>query len=932
MSQLNNPNFISFSGEPITGRTPPKMIVTGGRTLSQSQYSGVMHAYKLFTDVTRLSLAGYVVQNKVLEDGTKVRMVSINKVDTVFVTPTGGGRQIKLPHGFGVVAYKKPRVIYGKVTAGTTATWKITHRGPPQLASVDKNSAYSLKYKFKEAKLILRPHIATAKNLWEWVRHGLTNFGKLVVPFSPTYPVLPSGEKENLMDFISDKLYTSKGEVLAEAKLPAQILGDGSDHIVALPPAVSMDENRVALQVIRYALISQTAGVYQFRYGVTHLQRTGPTGNLTPPNPIVSGYLKTTPAYTEWIVKPGMNFTAVAAQLGGAGCGLYNPALKYGGKTIAFGPDSAGGKDPKVSVYFGASGPVVGTSVFGDKYQQTSLGYWLYGSWQAGNRITLEHYAIVAYINHTFEVDENTPVYVENRNGWFDAYMEKTPIVPAIAMASVGGGTSILPVEVTNAISYPLVRKFFRNGFSKVDAYPTSLGVVGYWFYLYIQCINSEYWVESPKGDYDGMYIHPVWRKTPLKLFDPQTKGTLVGRYRYNWGLIRTRQYEPERPSPKTWPGPGADVEDINNIPPGPAIGDIYTLGMDRYNAVLAAEDCNDDMNAWIIENTTNPSAGEYIPPIPSPQCNNYDPNTEPPDTVHQMCVNKVDYEFKSRYILDFDLPARFVAFLLVTVKCEQYEAHSRGPGQESILDQIVAPKYTVTISFESEWLPTLSDEKTTPMVASKLLYSGTFTRTPYECSGPVVANPWNEADLRLWWFRMPPKISPPVGFYNQLVNIAKDQGQNPCFAGSTNHPGAPLVTAAMESKAGVEYSITDESGRLVKGLDKYSPGMLYSRSFKLSDFMDAYWLFKGTKIDIKESDNDLGEGPTYFYLPSLAVALGIRPDPTDSTKQPETFNIRLRDGVLVDWLADIPDSPVPIGQTAPALPAGMPDVNIYRI
>jgi hypothetical protein len=91
---FNNPNFITFSGEPITGRTPTKTLVLGDWPMTQAQQGGVAHAYKLFCDTVRLSPAGYHVQNRVLQDGTTVRMISNNGIDTVEVRPVGGGGSI----------------------------------------------------------------------------------------------------------------------------------------------------------------------------------------------------------------------------------------------------------------------------------------------------------------------------------------------------------------------------------------------------------------------------------------------------------------------------------------------------------------------------------------------------------------------------------------------------------------------------------------------------------------------------------------------------------------------------------------------------------------------------------------------------------------------------------------------------------------------
>lgn len=85
--KVNNPSFISFDGTPITGVVPPRVRVDGGQALTQPQQSGVNHAYTLFRTAVQTAVGSYMVQNRVLEDGTRVRMVSMMNQDTVFVFP-----------------------------------------------------------------------------------------------------------------------------------------------------------------------------------------------------------------------------------------------------------------------------------------------------------------------------------------------------------------------------------------------------------------------------------------------------------------------------------------------------------------------------------------------------------------------------------------------------------------------------------------------------------------------------------------------------------------------------------------------------------------------------------------------------------------------------------------------------------------------------
>lgn len=84
MSNLVNRHWINFDGESVTGRTPPSVFVYGP-PMTPQQFGEVAHTYKLFTDANLVALGDYQVRNRVLRDGTRVRCLSINGVDTVYV-------------------------------------------------------------------------------------------------------------------------------------------------------------------------------------------------------------------------------------------------------------------------------------------------------------------------------------------------------------------------------------------------------------------------------------------------------------------------------------------------------------------------------------------------------------------------------------------------------------------------------------------------------------------------------------------------------------------------------------------------------------------------------------------------------------------------------------------------------------------------------
>lgn len=87
MSRLHDPSFLTFHGEPITGRTPTKVVVSGNNgVLTPMQTAGLEKAYSIFRLNKKTALGDYFTQTRRLPDGTTIRMVSNMDVDQVFVT------------------------------------------------------------------------------------------------------------------------------------------------------------------------------------------------------------------------------------------------------------------------------------------------------------------------------------------------------------------------------------------------------------------------------------------------------------------------------------------------------------------------------------------------------------------------------------------------------------------------------------------------------------------------------------------------------------------------------------------------------------------------------------------------------------------------------------------------------------------------------
>lgn len=93
---LHNQNWITFGGEPVTGRVPTRTRVFSdppGLAMNAEQTGFVNHAYRLFCTTVEGSAfpGGYHVQNRAAPDGTRLRMTSNAGVHEVMVWPKSKG-------------------------------------------------------------------------------------------------------------------------------------------------------------------------------------------------------------------------------------------------------------------------------------------------------------------------------------------------------------------------------------------------------------------------------------------------------------------------------------------------------------------------------------------------------------------------------------------------------------------------------------------------------------------------------------------------------------------------------------------------------------------------------------------------------------------------------------------------------------------------
>lgn len=99
MSWLTDPNWTRLDGTPVAGRSPTQLVMKAGG-LTPRRFDLVVAAYRAFCTAKLTSIIDYHVANRVLADGTRVRIESVQGKDRVFVWAADEGETNPLLQGF----------------------------------------------------------------------------------------------------------------------------------------------------------------------------------------------------------------------------------------------------------------------------------------------------------------------------------------------------------------------------------------------------------------------------------------------------------------------------------------------------------------------------------------------------------------------------------------------------------------------------------------------------------------------------------------------------------------------------------------------------------------------------------------------------------------------------------------------------------------
>ena len=284
-------------------------------------------------------------------------------------------------------------------------------------------------------------------------------------------------------------------------------------------------------------------------------------------------------------------------------------------------------------------------------------------------------------------------------------------------------------------------------------------------------------------------------------------------------------------------------------------------------------------------------------------------------ELVDDAIYNDLDYDYKTRYIIDHDQKARFYACIAVRVKSTGLH-YAQDPHPDAVrgrLKMTNKPSYEVTISFEWRWG---TDE------GSTTLGTASFTRDPFEYPMVRYSNvfTWPAADPLM---DINCNIPPPFGvthrLMDQLPNLTHHQGVTPHLAAKD------AEVEDMDSAEGIEFSYVVNGEEIPH--QKVATGMLYARSFKLTDFQGAIELLGAMKIDCRYEDREAftpeqdALWPRWYYCPELREVV-----------EETVHHIELRDGKLQYWSDSLSPKTDDDGKAVPKPPRPERGITLRRV
>lgn len=276
---LNDPFFTKFDGSPDLGRVPVRLVVNGSGRLSPWQFREVESAYHQFRESYRLSAANFHTERLRLSDGSWVWLWSLQGNDEVTVWPSEDGEGTQLPHGFAVATNWQAPLFYCRDT-NSGIQWLVGPDVPQIVSHTTTHFDNQVFRKDAESDAYFNlPHVRDHSNtgLWDYRLNEAPEV-------SPT-PVVPFLLKNSTTDqfTIGSPHYAAGGKLIDASGATLYTMADEAPILTPAeaayqhPGVTDASGNQVALQAMRYAVISPTYNIWRFKLWSERLIRTGET-------------------------------------------------------------------------------------------------------------------------------------------------------------------------------------------------------------------------------------------------------------------------------------------------------------------------------------------------------------------------------------------------------------------------------------------------------------------------------------------------------------------------------------------------------------------------------------------------------------------------------------------------------------------------------
>lgn len=706
--------FIEFSGDPLGGRRHAR-LVTYTDQLTRPEFAALHEEFNRFCTGVQNSVAQYLVSERLLPDGMRMRFIANSGHFDVHVWPVRAAeehKEPKLPHAFVVNAPWCRDSYFCRKPEGPE--WNLAPDTVMQLDATPWSADQNLR-RAGAAGAMYTPTVHE-RHLWEhWSRKCpedvLPLDGKEVLAVSLRKP---AGTYAGWPDFAYENLIVDRENVTKfTSSLLSPILGGDPEEPVMLPPATTSEGTRAILQHWREAVISETFNIWTFRVKAEVVALTG-DGSAYASLEVVSAEFTLPIGVT--IPSPA-SFDTLGIDLGEqvfyytltaeAGFSASNPGCGASGTRSAF----LGVEITKVR----EMDPFRGWTTLDDELA----------------------------LREVHEPDASEEVV-----GADSTQLDEVLVLP--------GRTAEHVVSATISHHYPL-RTFWRGGYKReyldtlVYMYPPSYaGVHDFVAWRVDTNMSVDY---APIATFDL-----EWLPT-FAFFEGSANGTITGQeYRDVKGTNHTVSFAEAA-------GIGGGARDYATSQTGPIPPGVLCVGgpYDGYTDT-------GPIWGWFAGVNEQHTYQKYLDDYPqSTFVQTVHANTRP--------ENLVNYEFTSRHIIDYDHRGQFYAAIRVEVTSSGAKQTESADPVEGVMEVAVEPTYNVRILFETKWATQPIDEvvlydetHTRPgfeflkFQKANVFWKGVLEGNVYDY--PIVVH-------------MPPAITPRPEAMRQLKAVARNQAFN---------------------------------------------------------------------------------------------------------------------------------------------------------